>query len=240
MDVERGMEQSEEGEGEAALQMTLEQCELCLMFSSYRLSDTNILSGLNRIGPLLSTAIHHLWSELVASDKTTNCTWYQKKKKKTGRGLWCKSKGRADRDLDWPKAMQGYEEINFSLQNSPKMTPTIQKIEFKDPNRLSGRSRDQTFSVIRRDVHSWNPWNPPTIRQLLSVCCHNSLAPSNIHLTSLQERDLTTAQREETEKNDGCRYEAAHPFWIKRRMTMTTQDADQWHGFIPITSNTTW
>lgn len=111
-----------------------------------------------------------------------------------------KSKGRADRDLDWPKALQGYQEINFSLWNSPNMTPTILKIEFKDSNRLSGRSRNQTFSVIGRDVHSWKPWNPPTIRQLLSACCHNSLAPSDIHLTSLQERDLTTTQREETEK----------------------------------------
>lgn len=82
MEVERGMEGSEEGEREAALQMTLEQWEWCLMFSSYRLSDTNVLSGLNRIGPLLSTAIHHLWSELVASDKTTNCTWYQKRQRR--------------------------------------------------------------------------------------------------------------------------------------------------------------
>lgn len=73
------MEKCEEGEGEVALQMALEQRERCLMFSSYRLSDTNILSGLNQIGPLLSTAIRHLWSELVASDKTTNCTWYQKR-----------------------------------------------------------------------------------------------------------------------------------------------------------------
>lgn len=66
-----------------------------------------------------------------------------------------------------------------------------------DPKRLYGSFWDQRFSVVRRDVHSWGWQNPPTIRQPLSVYCHNSLAPSDIHLTSFQERDLITAQRKE-------------------------------------------
>lgn len=59
-EAERGMEEREEEEGEAALPMTLEHCERCPVLSSYRLSDTNILPGRGGLGPLVPTAIHHL------------------------------------------------------------------------------------------------------------------------------------------------------------------------------------
>lgn len=115
------------------------------------------------------------------------------------------------------------------------MTRVTLDIELKDPNRLCGSPWDQRLGVIRRDVQL-EPTYPPTIRQ---PCCHNSLAPSDIHLTSFQKRDLTTAQRQDRalRKMDGCTHSAAHQLWIKMMRTiMTTHDVDQWHHFPLITN----